>query len=188
MEQMNSSSAFYNSVCEYERVKREKIEDLLTDADFFAWLDLFTQEYEGFDDGRWKHHHNEISEEDRTNIERLNFLYEAIRLWTEKNKIYPNLREYAEFYEVRIGNTGYEIGIDTSNGLSYFCNRVEEMPRFIDFDDILADKRAENVRQRIDALMHLESAILKLRNLDISKHIVHTKVEDIIAKVYTKDI
>lgn len=188
MGQMNNSSAFYNSVCEYERVKREKIEDLLTDADFFAWLDIFTQEYEDFDDGRWKHRHNEISEEDRTNIERLNFLYEAIRLWAEKNKIYPNLREYAEFYEVRIGNTGYEIGIDTSNGLSYFCNRVEEMPRFIDFDDILADKRVENVEAKLEAWKQLSKIVQTLSGFGVPENAVQDKIEDIIAKVYTKDI
>ena len=57
---------------------------------------MFTQEYEGFDDGRWKHCHNEISEKDKTNIERINFLYEAIRRWAVLFNIITGLIEYSK--------------------------------------------------------------------------------------------
>lgn len=190
MEQMNSSSAFYNSVCEYERVKREKIEDLLTDADFFAWLDLFTQEYEGFDDGRWKHRHNKISEEDRTNIERLNFLYEAIDLWASKNEIYPisDLPGEISFYKIKIGNAYYEIGISYLSNLSCFCNRIDKEEDFIDFEDVLADKRVENVEAKLEAWKQLSKIVQTLSGFGVPENAVQDKIEDIIAKVYTKDI
>lgn len=183
-----NEGVFYASVCEYERAKRGKIEDLLTDADFFVWLDIFTQEYEGFDDGRWKHCHKEISEEDRTNIERINFLYDAIHLWAGRNEIYPKKGEKTEFYEVAIDGIGYEIGVSSVCGFAYFCNRVKIGERFISFRDVFEDRELDNIKQKQEEWKKLEQAVKGLIEIGIPKYAVSEKVEDIIAKVYTKDI
>ena len=166
----------------------EKIEDLLTDSNFFAWLDIFTLEYEGFDDGRWKHCHNEITEEDKANIERINFLYEAIQRWAERNEVLPKKEGKAEFYEVNIGGIGYEIGTNAICGFAYFCNRVKVERNFINFNDVFENKKLDNIKQKQEEWKKLERVVKSLNELGIPKHAVYEKINEIMIKVYTKDM
>ena len=181
MEIDDSIGSFYRSVIAKENSEKYWIEDILTDPYYFDWLKYFTCEYTGFNDGKWIYYNKEISYFDKIQINKLHLLYKGINFWAEKNHIYPNLRGYDEFYMFKVDNIGYEIGVSTNHGLSYFCDRVEikKGQEFIEFNDVLNDitiSRAVIIDERLEVLSNV---IVSLHELGVPLNVIKSKVEDI---------
>lgn len=106
----------------------------------------------------------------------------------ERNEIYPKKEGKTEFYEVNIAGIGYEIGTSAICGFAYFCNRVKLGENFINFKEVFEDKEIDNIKQKQEEWKKLEQVVRSLNELGIPGYAVHERLDDIIAKVYTKDM
>lgn len=139
---------------EKQKVRSEKIKDMISDTSYIDWLNQFTQDKEGFSDDQWLYFPEKISSVDRENVEMLNLFYEGINRYAEQNHIYPKPCHFGNFYRVKLNDFGFEIGILVGQGTISFFNRVplENEKEFIDFNDIMSEKKQDKVEQ-INAIL-----------------------------------
>lgn len=86
-------------------------------------------------------------------------MYRGIERHSSENYIYPTDCDFGIFYKVKLENTGFEIGMLVGQGILFFCNRVqiENKKDFIDFNDILNNKKNTNVTTIKDKLNEINS-------------------------------
>lgn len=172
--------------CQIDTETKERIEALFASSEFFNWLDKITQKKKSI---YFK------------GDEKLYYFYEGIRLWAEKNNVYPffELEEYDDekvigyacHYRVKIGNVGYEIGKifeDEDTAEYYYCIRTEIDARFIDFDAILNSEKLEQIESRLAVYRQLAQAIESLKELGIDNSTVESEIKSLTYYIYTKDI
>lgn len=144
-----------------EKAKSEKIKRMMSNPTYIEWLNQFTQDKDGFSDDDWLYFPEKISESDREKVEQLCLFYEGINKYAEKNHIYPTPCEFGNFYSVKLNNFGFEIGILVGQGTVFFFNKasLEDDKEFIDFNDIMIEKKQENVDQINATLDSLSSMV-----------------------------
>ena len=155
---------FIESCVEKEKYRTEKIKDMMTNPDYFEWLNEFTQDKKGFSDDTWLYFPNEIKDSDKENVEELHLFYDGIDKYASANYIYPVDCEYGNFYKIRLDEIGFEIGVLSGQGVVFFCKKVpvENEQEFIDFNDIMTGKKPEQVDQinaKLDSLAKMIKAI-----------------------------
>ena len=69
-------------------------------------------------------------------------------------------------YNIKLENSGFEIGILVGQGTLFFCNRVqiENQKDFIDFNDILNNKTNDNlttIKNKLNELSNFISSLYK---------------------------
>lgn len=145
-----------------QKVKEKKIKDMMSNTAYIEWLNEFTQDKDGFSDDDWLYFPEKISEFDRKNVEKLCLFYEGIDNYSQQNHIYPTPCEFGNFYRVKLNGFGFEIGILVGQGTIFFFNKVSLKgdKEFIDFNDIMIEKKQDNVDQINATLDSLSSMIL----------------------------
>lgn len=126
---------------EEEKNRERRIKEIITGGEYIVWLEKFTIKHTRFSDNDWLYCPEEISGDDRARVEELNLFYRGIDAYASKNFISPSFCDFGNYYCIKFGNIGYEIGIIVGQGTLFFCNRVSmENKEFIDFADIQNDK------------------------------------------------
>lgn len=131
-----------------EDARNIKMQELLSNTDYIAWLVSFTVIHSSFYDDNWLYFPEKISKEDLEQVNNLHLMYRGIERYANRNYIYPTEFYFGNFYKIRIENIGFEIGMIEEHGrISFFCNRVqiENQNDFIDFNDIVNNKEYDNV-------------------------------------------
>lgn len=186
MEHILLKPQFKEEPREVSKEKREKIEALFADTEFFERLGKAT-----------------TREEIKISEEQLYYLYEGIRLWAEKNNVYPFFKTedyYSKtypacaYYRVKIGNLYYKIGQasgDDDREPWFFWSYAGivgcDVP-FIELDDVIAGVNLEKIQTRLSAWKQLHDAIEALKGLGLNQLDVQNEVDSLTYYVYTKDM
>ena len=67
----------------------------------------------------------------------LSLFFEGIYCYAKENRIYSKDGRLGEYFQIRIGDIGFEIGYRSGQGTDFYCKRVSPEDNFIDFLDIL---------------------------------------------------
>lgn len=152
-------------VIEEEKNRERRIKEIITGGEYILWLEKFTIKHTRFSDNDWLYCPEEISEEDRARVEELNLFYQGIDAYASKNFIFPSSCDFGNYYCIKFGNIGYEIGIMVGQGTLFFCNKVSlENKEFIDFTDIQNDReqpKTELINNRLEELSLLINNLAK---------------------------
>lgn len=139
--------SWFNSYLINQKEKEKNIKTMMSNTDYLFWLDRFTQDKEVFYDDQWLYFSDKINDSDKKNVEKLKLFYEGIDEYANKNYIYPISWDYGNYYKIKLDNLGFKIGLTYGQGISFSCERVfvDNEQEFIDFNDIITDKKKNNV-------------------------------------------
>lgn len=142
----------------------EKSKEIISNTDYLKWLERFTIEHQSFTDDTWLCFPEKISKEDHEMVNSLHLLYEGIDLYAKKNYIYPTECEFGGYYRIKLDNVGYEVGMLVGQGTLFFCNRtpINKDLEYIDFNDIIGNKKKDNVDIITRQLEDLSNRVLEL--------------------------
>ena len=142
----------------------KQIEKISSSKDYIMWLNQFTINHQSFSDDEWLYSKDKISNEDYENVLKLHLLYTVIDNYATKNYIYSLPSEYGEKYYFKINDIGYEISYMSGQGTVFFINRVKinDEIQFIDFNDIINNKKQSNVDEITIKLNEIKNKILQL--------------------------
>ena len=149
-----------------ENAKNIKMQEILSNTDYIKWLDKFTIEHSNFSDDDWLYFPEKISKEDLEKVNNLHLMYRGIEKYASENYMYPTNCDFGNFYNIKLENSGFEIGILVGQGTLFFCNRVqiENQKDFIDFNDILNNKTNDNlttIKNKLNELSNFISSLYK---------------------------
>lgn len=129
--------------------KQDKLNKIAKNYEYINWLTSFTSKYLEFTDDDFLYSPELISKEDNINIYDLGIFFEAIDNFARSNYIYPYSSEFGGYYNIKYNNIGFEIGSLVGQGTLFFCKRVNvnNDEYFIDFDDIVNNKKLEHTSE-----------------------------------------
>ena len=170
-------------IMEEEKNREKRIKELITEGEYILWLEKFTIKYTRFSDNDWLYCPEEILEADRARVEELTLFYQGIDEYANKNFIFPSSCDFGNYYCIKFGNIGYEIGIMVGQGTLFFCNRVSvENKEFIDFTDIKNDKEQPKTKLINNKLEELSLLINNLAE-DISLEAIEENVRNVFKEI-----
>lgn len=151
------------------KVSEAKRKEMFSNTNYLKWLENFTIEHPGFSDDDWLYFPDKISQEDNEKVKNLHLLYEGIELYAKKNYIYPTECDFGGYYNIKLDNIGYEIGMLVGQGTLFFCKRtpLNKDIIYIDFNDIISDKKQSGVDLITQQLKELSDKILELHKKGI---------------------
>ena len=147
-----------------EKVKRDKIAIMMSGIEYIDWLINFTKDKEGFYDSAWDYSEEKLSESDQEKVYDLSLFFEGIYCYAKENRIYSKDGRLGEYFQIRIGDIGFEIGYRSGQGTDFYCKRVSPEDNFIDFIDILFNKKQDNLEFIEEGLNNLSNMISYLYN------------------------
>lgn len=182
-------SKWVEEYVEKEKIIDNKIKEMLSNTDYLKWLDNFTIAHQNFSDDEWLYFPIEISMNDKEQVEKLHLMYRGIDKYASKNYIYPIPCDFGNFYKIKSDNIGYEIGILNGQGTLFFCNRVEieNEKEFIDFNDIMNNKKSDNVSMIEDNLNKLSNMIISLHQSGVSLYAIETTFKSTLDEIKQKN-
>ncbi len=166
----------------------EKKDNMMTNTDYIEWLIKFTQERGFFSDDQWAYSEEKISDEDKENVESLGLFYEGIDRYASKNFMYPIEKDFGGYYKVKIGDCGFKIGIFCGQGGFTFCERipVEKEEDFIDFYDIINNKKQDNYDYICNTLKLLSNIIIEAHEAGVPTKAIHDTCNATIKEISNK--
>ena len=147
-----------------ERVKSEVINSMTSSTDYVKWLIQFTQDKGDFYDDNWDYSDEKLGDIDKKMVDKLSLFFECINLYAKNNYIYSISRPLGECYQIKINNNGFEIGYITGQGTSFYCKKIQldDEKDFIDFMDIVNNKKQGNVEYIEKGLNNLSNVLIDL--------------------------
>ena len=147
-----------------EEIKNRKRQEMFSNTNYLKWLESFTVEHPSFSDDDWLYFPEKISEEDNEKVKNLHLFFEGIDLYAKKNYIYPTKCDFGGYYNIKLDNIGYEIGMLVGQGTLFFCNRtlLNKDLEYIDFNDIISGKKRDNTDVIAQQLQDLSNRVLEL--------------------------
>ena len=143
---------------------REITKKLLSDTSYIEWISSFTQDKDGFDDETL--FSLDKDDPNKKYIKYLNLFYDGINEYAERNYIYPELNEtthhfFGSHFNIRLNDFGFEIGYISGQGVIFLCNKkeIENESDFIDFNDIITNKKQDNVDSINETLNNLSTIV-----------------------------
>ena len=151
------------------RVSEAKRKEMFSNTNYLKWLESFTIEHPGFSDDDWLYFPEKISQEDNEKVKNLHLFYEGIELYAKKNYIYPTECDFGGYYNIKLDSIGYEIGMLVGQGTVFFCKRtpLNKDLEYIDFNDIMTDKKKDGVDVITRQLKDLSNKVLELHKKGI---------------------
>lgn len=163
------AKAFLDDWFEKMRISDEKRKEMFSNTNYIKWLEGFTTKYESFTDDSWLYTPTELSQEENEKVANLHLLYEGIELYAKKNYIYPTECDFGGYYNIKLDNIGYELGMLVGQGTVFFCKRtgIDKDLEYIDFNDIMTDKKKDGVDVITQQLKDLSNKVLELHKKGI---------------------
>ncbi len=151
------------------KISEAKRKEIFSNTNYVKWLESFTIEHPGFSDDDWLYFPEKISQEDNEKVKNLHLFYEGIELYAKKNYLYPTECDFGGYYNIKLDNISYEIGMLVGQGTLFFCNRkpLDKDLEYIDFNDIIADKKKDGVDVITQQLKDLSNSVLELHKKGI---------------------
>lgn len=172
-----------------EKTNNIKRQEMLSNTDYMKWLDSFTIEHSKFSDDDWLYFPEKISKQDNEQVYNLRLLYEIIEKYASKNYIFPTTCDFGDFYKIKFEHTGFEIGMLAGQGVLFFCNRVqiENEKDFIDFNDILNNKKNDNVTTIKNKLNELSNLVVSLYKSGIPLEAIVITLDNTLNEINTQN-
>lgn len=167
---------------------QERAKSIVADNVYMLWLEKFTNIYPLFSDDTWLYKPDEISTEDSENVADLCSFFNGLSGYAEKNFLPIYSEDYTTYVCIKFNNIGYEIGLVSGQGTYAYCQRIDISPNkvFIDFNDIVANKKQPHVEHVTETLDKISLLIEQLLICGIPVEAISTRIDDTISK-YTKE-
>ena len=161
-----SISKCIHEMSEKQKNRDEIIKKMLSNTDYINWLISFTKDKDGFFDSDYDYSSEKLNEIDQKNVNLLPLLFEGIYDYAKKNYIYSSEDSLGEYYQVKKDDNGFQIGYISGQGTDFYCKKipVEKNEYFIDFMDIVNNKKQDNVdyiRNSMDNLSYWLIGLVK---------------------------
>ena len=143
---------------------REKAKNIVKDNVYMLWLEKFTTVYSGFSDDNWLYCPEKISADDLANVNSLSFFFEGITEYASKNFFPIYTTDWGKCVLIKFNGIGYKVGLDAGQGSISYCERIDisDDKVFIDFNDIMTDKKQDKVDLITQKLYQVEKLIEEL--------------------------
>lgn len=160
-------------------------DSLRTNDRYINWLENFTIKTGGFDTLALVYNADKYNYRDKENIEDLEILYEAISEFAEQNYIQPFQTEFGNFYSIKHNNSGFYIGIDGGQGVSFYCTRLDGVEEnALDYYDIVHNVKLPDTFRKEQKLEQLASIIDELLNEDnMPIEVIENKTNEAFQKI-----
>ena len=168
--------------------KLKKKEKIKTNSDSISWLEKYTDKYPRFTDDEFLFEKKVKNVNDKENVEDLGLLFEVINEYANNNYLYAIKDSgYAGHYNIKYHNIGYEIGCMVGQGTLFFCGRTEYIDdNFIDFEDILLNKKQPHVDDIGKKLEGLQTIIATYYNQGVPIEAIETSLKEVIKDIHTE--
>lgn len=165
---------FLNFIGDQEKKKDGLRKELVSNYDYIKWIEEFTFKFGSFENDVYPEYSELVSSQDVENISYLQYFYEAIDKYADKNFISPYNDEFCSYYKIQFNDLGYEIGIWFGQGSGFFCNKVDikDEKEFINFDNIVNNVNVLNAEGLNKQLDKLSNMLVLLYEKGISKDIM----------------
>lgn len=173
-----------------QKIKDMEIKSIISNTNYFEWLNLFTQDKESFFDDEWLYFPEAILESDRKNVEKLCLFYEGIDRYASSNYIYPTpWKDFGNYYRIRLNQFGYEIGMAIGQGSHFFCRKasIDNPEEFIDFNDIMNDKKQNQVDFITTNLDSLSNMVLTAYENGVPIEAIVNRLDQTIKKINSRE-
>ena len=184
---MNSSireSAIENAVNEVLQElinSAEKAERLVSNTKYMLWLEEFTAKNHGFSDDSWLYNSEKLSAIDSENVHNLCSFFNGIAKYADNNflPVYSEDAHESHVY-IQFNGIGYEIGVVVGQGAYTYCQRLNIFSdkRFINFNDVVANKKQKNVDHINKQLNKLSASIHTLMDMGVPIKAITGTIED----------
>ncbi len=171
-----------------ENEKDEKAKAIVSNLDYINWMKQFSIQHPTtiFDDEIWFSDIKKISEQDKEKIMQLYYFYRGIDNWANQNLIYPEETYrnscFGYYYNIQLNGDGFKVGILHGQGSRCYYVKADGLNRenFIDFQDILLDKRINRLDEYNNYIDLLYAFIHTLYNCGISLQDIAVVAQDTI--------
>lgn len=163
-----------------------KIQEMFANSEYIDWLSRFTLENQNFSDDMWLYFPEKISKEDGSRVDDLCLMYEGIDKYASENYIFPYHCDFGNFYKIKFNDVGFEIGTLSGQGTIFFCSRVsiEDEKEFIDFNDIINNKKSDNVTTIENSLSELSEHVISLSNNGVPLEAITNTLNSTLSKLH----
>jgi len=165
-------------------LSQELPETLVSNTEYILWLENFTITNPSFGDDNWLYYPEKISKEDSKRVSELCSFFKGITQYADRNFIPFCHNDYDTYTFIKFNNIGYKIGIISGQGSFAYCERVDISSNnvFIDFNDIINNKKQENVDYICEKLDSMSSIIEELLKIGVPAEVISTKVQNTLNK------
>ena len=170
-----------------EQKQNEKIKELISDTSYLEWLISYTNKYGSFcDEDIFSLYGDET---DKTNIGHLYLFFRGIKDYADENFIYPTPTEYGEYYKVRLNYECFKIGVSIGQGTIFYVDKsvIENKNEFIDFIDIMNNKKQPNVDEINERLNLLSSRFIETYESGVPIEVILNRLDDVAKKILEKE-
>jgi len=174
---------------EKENAKNIKMQEMLSNTNYIKWLNNFTVEHSNFSDDDWLYFPEKISNQDNEHVNNLHLLYRGIERYASENYIYPTTCDFGNFYKIKLENTGFEIGVLVGQGTLFFCNRVqvENEKDFIDFNDIINNKKSDKTTIIKNKLNELSKIVFSLYKIGVPLEAISITLDNTLNEINSQN-
>lgn len=159
---MSKERDWFREYAEKQNIENIIIKDLMSNNSYVNWLEKFTNGKSGICDDVWFFYSNDVTDDDQVNLDKLSCFYKGIDTYAHLNHIYPMPCDFGHYYKVRYGDFGFNLTELRGQGrFIYHCVRVNVVKpeTFIDFDDVMLNKKQDNVDRINQALSGFKETI-----------------------------
>lgn len=175
---MNTTNELFSFLdCYYDDTMDEIISELKemellkANDDYMRWLIEFKKIHPDYFNG-YEVLNYQLCNIDKENIKKISLFYNVIFKYAIKNYIYPDIYENGELFKIKYKDKGYYIGVVNDNCFYMECINIDKDKQYIDFNDIIDDKKLERARD-------IDNKIAKINYLIDTIHGAGVSVENI---------
>ena len=177
---------FFEKLMESRKHKKEFVEKMSYSTEYIDWLESFTEKHGSFSTDSFLYG-DELSEEEKVNVQDVQILYEEIQDYCDSNYIVPTIADFGAFYSIKHNGIGYFIGIDTGQGTSFYCTRLDEPEEdALEFKHVMSSVKLPKTIRDEYLLEELSELIECLYDKGVSVQAISETTENAIQKVKTK--
>lgn len=166
-------------------IRLQRLEkELISNTEYILWLENFTIANPCWSDDNWLYCPEEISKEDYKKVGEFHCFFNGIMDYAERNFIPPHYDEFGTYNFIKFNNIGYKIGVMIGQGSLTYCERIDishdDDNVFIDFNDIVNNKKQENVdyiNSKFDSMCKI---IEELINMGVPSETISTRVKNVL--------
>lgn len=175
------NASFFNDI-----VKDEKMKNNVLTEEYMDWLEKFTNQYSSFCDSDWLYSSERLEKKDSENVDRLQYLVEAIEEYCNENYILPTVEEDLEYYPLNYKDSCYKIGKREGQGIVCYCIRTDVYKYGIDFYEVKNNIKRPIVFEFDSKLQALDHMIDILKESGIPNHMILERIKERLES-YTKN-
>ena len=166
---------------EKQKIEEEEINKILSNTDYINWIINFLADNDSFSDYCWLYNSLNLKDIDVKNLKKLSLFYDGVDKYANENFIYPTNDNNGSFYQIKYNDWCFEIGVIYGQGTTYYCQKayVKE-DKYIDFNDILNNRKQDNISEITDTLKLLSECILDAYNKGVPIEAIKNTTDKVI--------